>query len=78
MSCLESSVKRQRRRTCSVSNKYCQSEGRKGSRSSGRLQPATRGNDDIIDLCDSDDEEENQKPAAKPKGVAVKAEFCDI
>jgi hypothetical protein len=42
------------------------------------LQPATRGNDDIIDLCDSDDEEENQKPAAKPKGVAVKAEFCDI
>jgi hypothetical protein len=45
----------------------------------GRAQPAAGGNNDIIDLCDSDDDEEmNRKPAAKPKGVAVKAEYCSI
>jgi hypothetical protein len=62
-----------------IGTKTVKVKAEKTTGSFGRTQPVVGGNDDIIDLCDSDDDEEmNRKPAAKPKGVTVKAEYCSI
>lgn len=53
----------------------------KAEKAAGRASIMEKGGsqDDAIDLCDSDDEDDDRKLPAKPtKGIAVKDEVCFI